>query len=354
MSKSTSLRFPVTVTYLPVTRCQIRRRTVAYRPGSLSEVLTEAAAGPIPKRSACRLGTLPRRPVASPRRPRDPARGTMVGGNAFAAVVSHEHDYALVAAHGETGIVAHLVPLTIGGLIFATSIAMLDSVRRRVPVPGLARRLLGLGVAATLAANIIRGLSHASVSAAVAWPAISLVGSYELLTGIMGGAPAAAPPCGYVPRDATADWGPPAGLADAFSGDLAAGKIRHPPDRRELRSASPGAGGRDVPNAQTRTRPYPGRPGDGPTRPGRAGPTATQVLPAGEPGQAPMHWSHRARRRAPRGPGAGALPCAVRGGRRTVTGRAAWTRAAAAMVAAATVITPSTLTRRGPRMSLSG
>jgi hypothetical protein len=33
--------FPVTVTHLPVTRCQICRRTVAYRPGSLSEVLTE-------------------------------------------------------------------------------------------------------------------------------------------------------------------------------------------------------------------------------------------------------------------------------------------------------------------------
>jgi hypothetical protein len=33
--------FPVKVTRLPVTRCQICRRTVAYRPGSLSEVLTE-------------------------------------------------------------------------------------------------------------------------------------------------------------------------------------------------------------------------------------------------------------------------------------------------------------------------
>jgi hypothetical protein len=41
MSKSPSRRFPVTVTQLPVTRCQICRRTVAYRPGSLSEVLTE-------------------------------------------------------------------------------------------------------------------------------------------------------------------------------------------------------------------------------------------------------------------------------------------------------------------------
>ena len=30
----------MTVTHLPVTRCQICHRTVAYRPGNLSEVLT--------------------------------------------------------------------------------------------------------------------------------------------------------------------------------------------------------------------------------------------------------------------------------------------------------------------------
>jgi hypothetical protein len=41
MSKSSSRRFPVTVTQLPVTRCQICHRTVAYRPGKVSEVLTE-------------------------------------------------------------------------------------------------------------------------------------------------------------------------------------------------------------------------------------------------------------------------------------------------------------------------
>jgi hypothetical protein len=40
MSNSRSRRFPVAVTQLPVTRCQICHRTVAYRPGSLSEVLT--------------------------------------------------------------------------------------------------------------------------------------------------------------------------------------------------------------------------------------------------------------------------------------------------------------------------
>ena len=39
--RGTSRRFPVTVTQLPVTRCQICDRAVAYRPGTLTEVLTE-------------------------------------------------------------------------------------------------------------------------------------------------------------------------------------------------------------------------------------------------------------------------------------------------------------------------
>jgi len=41
MSTPRSNRFPVTVTHLPVTRCQLCDRTLAYRPGSISEVLTE-------------------------------------------------------------------------------------------------------------------------------------------------------------------------------------------------------------------------------------------------------------------------------------------------------------------------
>jgi hypothetical protein len=41
MSNSSSRRFPVTVTQLPVTRCEICQRTVAYRPGTLSAALTE-------------------------------------------------------------------------------------------------------------------------------------------------------------------------------------------------------------------------------------------------------------------------------------------------------------------------
>ena len=50
------------------------------------------------------------------------------------------------------------------------------------PIPSLARWLLGLGIAATLTANMAQGWSHGLVGAVVAaWPAVSLVGSYELL-----------------------------------------------------------------------------------------------------------------------------------------------------------------------------
>jgi hypothetical protein len=40
MKNSASTRFPVTVTHLPVMRCEICLRTVAYRPGQASAVLT--------------------------------------------------------------------------------------------------------------------------------------------------------------------------------------------------------------------------------------------------------------------------------------------------------------------------
>jgi hypothetical protein len=41
MSKPSSRQFPVIVTQLPVTRCEVCHRTIAYRPGTISDVLTE-------------------------------------------------------------------------------------------------------------------------------------------------------------------------------------------------------------------------------------------------------------------------------------------------------------------------
>ena len=100
----------------------------------------------------------------------------------IAAYVSYGHAYAVVRAHGETGITARLEPATIDGLVYASSMVVLYAARHRVPVPSLARWLLALGIAATLTANLAQSWSHGPVGAVVAaWPAVSLVGSYELL-----------------------------------------------------------------------------------------------------------------------------------------------------------------------------
>jgi hypothetical protein len=100
----------------------------------------------------------------------------------IAAYVSYWHAYAVVRAHGETGITARLEPATIDGLVYASSMVVLYAARHRVLVPSLARWLLALGIAATLTANMAQGWSHGPVGAVVAaWPAVSLVGSYELL-----------------------------------------------------------------------------------------------------------------------------------------------------------------------------
>jgi Protein of unknown function (DUF2637) len=103
-----------------------------------------------------------------------------------AAYVSYWHAYAVVCAHGETGVTARLEPATIDGLVYASSMVNLYAARHRLPVPALARWLLALGIVATLAANMAQGWSHGPVGAVIAaWPAVSLVGSYELLVWII-------------------------------------------------------------------------------------------------------------------------------------------------------------------------
>ena len=120
----------------------------------------------------------------------------------IAAYVSYWHAYAVVRAHGETGITARLEPATIDGLVYASSMVMLYAARHRVPVPSLARWPLGMGIAATLTANMAQGWSHGPAGAVVAaWPAVSLVGSYELLvwlirtSGTVERGPSAEHPC---------------------------------------------------------------------------------------------------------------------------------------------------------------
>jgi len=66
MSYPSSRRFPVTVTHPPVTRCQICRRTVAYRPGNLGEVLTGHCRRAHPEAPGLPSRSRPRRPQRCP------------------------------------------------------------------------------------------------------------------------------------------------------------------------------------------------------------------------------------------------------------------------------------------------
>jgi hypothetical protein len=159
----------------------------------------------------------------------------MMGVAAVAAVASYEHAYALVRAHGQVGWTGRLEPLTVDGLIYASSMVMLDSARRKVAVPSLARWLLGLGIAATRAANVAHGLGHGPFGAVVAaWPAVVLVGSYELLMVIIRSTQA---PAGLAA--AAGASGAPGDdplhvqAAEEFAGEMAAGRV---PSVRAIRA----------------------------------------------------------------------------------------------------------------------
>jgi hypothetical protein len=160
--------------------------------------------------------------------------GAVVGVAAVAAVASYEHAYALVRVYGEAGWTGRLVPLTVDGLIYASSMVMLDSARRDARVPALARWLLGLGIIATLAANVAHGLGHGMIGAAVAaWPAVALVGSYELLMMIIRGTqmPTAVPR----PHDGASVIDPLGEQAAVvFAADLAVDRV---PSVRAIRAA---------------------------------------------------------------------------------------------------------------------
>jgi hypothetical protein len=169
-----------------------------------------------------------------------------------AAYVSYWHAYAVVCAHGETGVTARLEPATIDGLVYASSMVNLYAARHRLPVPALARWLLALGIVATLAANMAQGWSHGPVGAVIAaWPAVSLVGSYELLVWIIRTAAAAG-----LDRGPAADHGGPQADHDGPSFRFAPGQAR---DDGPWSTDEAGSG--LVPGGADRPLPVPGMAG---------------------------------------------------------------------------------------------
>jgi hypothetical protein len=109
---------------------------------------------------------------------------------AIAAVVSYTHLYDLGITHGQTGIAARLLPLSVDGLVVVASLVLLQSARNGCQSSGLPRFALWLGIGATVAANLAYGLPYGPVGAVLsAWPGAAFVLAVEILLGSLRQAP---------------------------------------------------------------------------------------------------------------------------------------------------------------------
>ena len=131
------------------------------------------------------------------------------------------------------GWTAHMVPLTVDGLIYASSIVVLDSARREAPVSGAGAMAAWPGHCG--AARGQRGPwgGHRPVGAAVAaWPAVAPVGSYKLLMMVIRGSQAVSDGV-----SGSADNPDPLGeqAAGIFAGQLTADRV---PSVRAIRAAA--------------------------------------------------------------------------------------------------------------------
>jgi peptidoglycan/LPS O-acetylase OafA/YrhL len=150
---------------------------------------------------------------------------------AFAAVISYSHIYDLGRRYGQFGTAGRLLPLSVDGLILAASLVMLHEARNRRPAPALARCMLWLGIAATVAANVAYGARYGPVGAVIsAWPAVAFVGAAEMIMGLVRrgrGAlyvvDPAAPASGHLYPEAV----------ETFAGELAEGQV---PSIRAIRA----------------------------------------------------------------------------------------------------------------------
>ncbi|WP_343955581.1 DUF2637 domain-containing protein, partial [Nonomuraea longicatena] len=97
-------------------------------------------------------------------------------------LVSYTHAYGVAIAHGESAMVARLVPFVIDGLLIVASLVQLDAARNNRKPGWLAWLALVVGIALTLGANILHGIEHGPVGATIAaLPAVTLTIAFELL-----------------------------------------------------------------------------------------------------------------------------------------------------------------------------
>lgn len=110
------------------------------------------------------------------RRTRVATAAVVVTVAAFAAIVSYSHIFDLGREHGQSGVAARLLPLSVDGLILAGSLIVLHEARRGEKGPGLAWLSVWLGVGMTVSANVLYGVRYGVLGAVLSgWPAVAFI-----------------------------------------------------------------------------------------------------------------------------------------------------------------------------------
>jgi hypothetical protein len=102
---------------------------------------------------------------------------------AVAAVISYGHMFALAVRHGETWWTSALIPLSVDGMVVASSMSILLSSEGRKRGELLPWMLLIVGSLASLAANVAVAEPSLVGRMVAAWPLFAFVGAYHLLQG---------------------------------------------------------------------------------------------------------------------------------------------------------------------------
>jgi hypothetical protein len=100
----------------------------------------------------------------------------------IAGVVSFSHIYDLGLTHGQSGVAARLLPLSVDGMLLACGLVLLHEARAGRPAIWQARLGLWSGIAATVTANVLYGVHYGALGAVLSgWPAYALIIAAETM-----------------------------------------------------------------------------------------------------------------------------------------------------------------------------
>lgn len=105
-----------------------------------------------------------------------------------AAVASYSHMRQLAAEHGQSPLLANLLPVSVDGMLVVASAVLADDRAAGRPGRMSARVSFATGVVASIVANVLAAPDNIVARVISAWPALALLLVVEMLTG---GPPAA-------------------------------------------------------------------------------------------------------------------------------------------------------------------